>query len=67
MTVHFVTAELDAGPIVMQAAVPVLDGDTAETLADRILEVEHEIYPRAIQRVLDGGWRIDGRRVTFQS
>jgi phosphoribosylglycinamide formyltransferase-1 len=65
VTVHFVTPELDAGPIVMQAPVPVLDGDTAESLADRILGVEHEIYPQAIQRVLDGGWKIDGRRVTF--
>jgi len=50
---------------VMQAPVPVLDGDTAEALAARILTVEHEIYPQAIQRVLDGGWKIDGRRVTF--
>ena len=65
VTVHFVTPELDAGPIVMQAPVPVLDGDTAEALAARILTVEHEIYPQAIQRVLDGGWKIDGRRVTF--
>ncbi|HYN08709.1 MAG TPA: phosphoribosylglycinamide formyltransferase [Vicinamibacterales bacterium] len=65
VTVHFVTPDLDAGPIVMQAAVPVLDGDTAESLADRILTVEHEIYPRAIQRVLDGGWKVDGRRVMF--
>ncbi len=65
VTVHFVTPELDAGPIVMQSAVPVLDDDTAETLADRILKVEHEIYPQAIQRVLDGGWTVAGRRVTF--
>jgi phosphoribosylglycinamide formyltransferase 1 len=65
VTVHFVTPELDAGPIVMQAAVPVLDGDTAGSLADRILTVEHEIYPQAIQRVIDGGWKIDGRRVMF--
>jgi phosphoribosylglycinamide formyltransferase 1 len=65
VTVHFVTADLDAGPIVMQSAVPVLDADTADSLAERILEVEHEIYPQAIQRVLDGGWKVDGRRVTF--
>jgi phosphoribosylglycinamide formyltransferase 1 len=65
VTVHFVTPELDSGPIVMQAAVPILDSDTAESLADRILKVEHEIYPQAIQRVLDGGWTIDGRRVMF--
>ena len=56
-TVHFVTPELDAGPIVMQAAVPVRDDDTAETLSARILEVEHRLYPEAVQRVLDGGWR----------
>jgi phosphoribosylglycinamide formyltransferase-1 len=65
VTVHFVTAELDAGPILLQAAVRVLDGDTAESLAARILTVEHEIYPQAIQRVLDGGWKIDDRRVMF--
>jgi phosphoribosylglycinamide formyltransferase-1 len=61
-TVHFVTGELDGGPIVMQAAVPVLDGDTPETLAARILEQEHRIYPEAVNAVLDGGWTIDGRR-----
>lgn len=64
-TVHFVTAELDAGPIVVQAAVPVEDGDTAETLAARILVEEHRIYPQAIARVLAGGWRIEGRRVVW--
>ncbi len=58
VTVHFVNAELDAGPIVLQAPVPVLADDTAETLAARILEVEHRLYPEAIQRVLDGGWKI---------
>lgn len=61
-TVHFVDAGLDAGPIVLQAAVPVLPDDTADTLAARILEAEHRIYPEAIQRVLDGGWALDGRR-----
>ena len=61
-TVHFVDAGLDAGPIVLQAAVPVLPDDTADTLAARILEAEHRIYPEAIQRVLDGGWTLDGRR-----
>lgn len=66
VTVHFVTPELDAGPIVMQAAVPVLETDTAESLADRTLKIEHEIYPQAIQRVLDGGWTIEGRRVIFR-
>jgi phosphoribosylglycinamide formyltransferase-1 len=62
-TVHFVTGELDAGPIVLQAAVPVLDSDTPETLSQRILVEEHRIYPQAVQVVLDGGWRIDGRRL----
>jgi phosphoribosylglycinamide formyltransferase-1 len=62
-TVHFVTAELDAGPIVLQAAVAGEDGGTAETLSARILVEEHRIYPAAIARVLAGGWRIDGRRV----
>lgn len=64
-TVHFVTPELDAGPIVMQTPVPVHDDDTEDALAARILVAEHRLYPEAIQRVLDGGWRIDGRRVVF--
>jgi phosphoribosylglycinamide formyltransferase 1 len=62
-TVHFVTADLDAGPIVMQAAVPVHDDDTPDTLSARILIEEHRLYPAAIGRVLDGAWRLDGRRV----
>ncbi len=62
-TVHFVDADLDAGPIVMQASVPVRDGDTEETLSSRILAEEHRIYPAAIQFVLDGTWRLEGRRV----
>jgi phosphoribosylglycinamide formyltransferase-1 len=61
-TVHLVTAELDAGPIVLQAAVPVRHDDTEETLAARILVEEHRIYPEAIRIVLDGRWRIEGRR-----
>ena len=61
-TVHFVTAELDGGPIVLQAAVPVLDDDTVDTLSARILVEEHRIYPQAIGDVLDGGWRLEGRR-----
>jgi len=63
VTVHFVSPELDAGPIVMQAAVPVEPDDTEDTLAARILVEEHRLYPRAIQFVLDGGWTIRGRRV----
>lgn len=62
VTVHLVTAGLDDGSIVQQAAVPVLDGDTVETLAARILVEEHRIYPEAIQIVLDGRWTIVGRR-----
>jgi phosphoribosylglycinamide formyltransferase-1 len=64
-TVHFVTGELDRGPIVEQAAVPVAEDDTVETLSARILEVEHRIYPRAVERVLHQSWRIEGRRVVF--
>ena len=52
-TVHIVNKDLDAGPIVLQRSVPVMPGDTAATLAARILEVEHQLYPLAIQRVLD--------------
>ncbi len=62
VTVHFVDAQLDAGPIVMQAAVPVLHTDTVDTLAVRILAEEHRVYPEAIGRVLEGGWEIEGRR-----
>jgi phosphoribosylglycinamide formyltransferase 1 len=61
-TVHLVTAELDGGPIVVQAAVPVLGGDTVDTLSARILVEEHRLYPEAIRRVLTPGWRIEGRR-----
>jgi phosphoribosylglycinamide formyltransferase-1 len=53
-TVHFVNKDLDAGPVVMQARVPVLAGDTADTLAARILELEHRLYPAAIAAVLNG-------------
>ena len=62
-TVHFVTAELDGGPIVVQRAVPVLDGDTDATVAARILVEEHRAYPEAVRLVLSGGWRVEGRRV----
>ena len=62
VTVHLVTAELDGGPIVVQRAVPVIPGDTADSLAARILEEEHRAYPDAVQMILDGGWRVDGRR-----
>jgi len=61
VTVHFVTAELDGGPVVVQRAVPVLDDDTVSSLAERILVEEHRAYPDAIARVLAGG-RVEGRR-----
>jgi len=64
-TVHFVTTDLDAGPIILQESVPVHDADTEDTLSARILEAEHRIYPEAIQRVLDGRWTLQGRRLTF--
>lgn len=54
-TVHFVNKDLDAGPVVLQREVPVVAGDTADTLAARILDVEHRLYPEAIQLVLDRG------------
>ena len=62
-TVHLVTTELDGGPIVTQEPVPVKDEDNADTLAARILEMEHRLYPMAIQFLLGGGWRVEGRRV----
>lgn len=61
-TVHVVTPELDAGPIVCQAVVPVQDTDTPETLTARILVEEHRIYPEAVGIMLDAGWRVEGRR-----
>lgn len=61
-TVHFVDEAVDHGVIVLQKTVPVLDEDTAETLAARILEQEHIAYPEAIARVLSGKYRVDGRR-----
>jgi phosphoribosylglycinamide formyltransferase 1 len=62
-TVHFVDEGLDSGPIIQQAAVPVLDDDTEESLAARILKEEHRIYSEAIALVLSGKYRIEGRRV----
>jgi phosphoribosylglycinamide formyltransferase-1 len=61
-TVHLVTPELDNGPIILQSAVPVQDDDTPDTLSARILIEEHRLYPEAIRIVLDGRWRLDGRR-----
>ena len=63
-TVHFVTADLDGGPIIIQGAVPVLSGDTADSLAARVLRVEHKIFPRALALVATGQARLeDGRAV----
>jgi phosphoribosylglycinamide formyltransferase-1 len=61
-TVHFVNRDLDAGPIVLQRAVPVLGDDTPDSLSARILGVEHQLYPEAIRLVLSGEWQLDGRR-----
>lgn len=61
-TVHLVTGELDGGPIVLQACVPVKDDDTPDTLAARILVEEHRIYPEAVRLMLSGRWSLDGRR-----
>jgi phosphoribosylglycinamide formyltransferase-1 len=62
-TVHFVDENLDAGPIILQAVVPIEDRDTPETLAERILREEHRIYSEAVRIVLEGRYRIEGRRV----
>jgi phosphoribosylglycinamide formyltransferase-1 len=62
-TVHFVTEGVDEGPIILQAAVPILDGDTSDTLAARILVQEHKIYPRAVQLFAEGRLQVDGRCV----
>jgi phosphoribosylglycinamide formyltransferase-1 len=61
-TVHLVTGELDGGPIVLQSAVPVRDDDSVDVLSARILIEEHRIYPEAVRMILDGGWRVEGRR-----
>jgi phosphoribosylglycinamide formyltransferase-1 len=62
-TVHFVTEGVDEGPIIVQAAVPVLDSDTPEALAARILEQEHKIYPQAVQLFAEGRLKVTGRQV----
>jgi phosphoribosylglycinamide formyltransferase 1 len=66
-TVHFVDENLDAGPILMQAVVPIEDRDTPDTLAERILREEHRIYTEAVRIVLEGRWRMEGRRVLVNS
>jgi phosphoribosylglycinamide formyltransferase-1 len=62
-TVHFVDENLDAGPIVLQAVVPVEDNDTEDTLSARILKEEHRIYSEAVRIVLEGKFKLEGRRV----
>jgi len=62
-TVHFVDEGTDTGPIIMQKCVPVLDDDTPETLAARVLEVEHEILPASVALLCEGRLRVEGRRV----
>jgi phosphoribosylglycinamide formyltransferase-1 len=64
-TVHFVSEEMDAGPIIAQGTVPVLPGDDEETLSARILAMEHRLYPLALRLVASGAARLDGSRVTF--
>lgn len=66
-TVHFVDENLDAGPIVLQSVVPVKDEDTEETLSARILQEEHRIYSEAVRIVLEGRFKIEGRRVIHTS
>ncbi len=66
VTVHFVTPELDAGPIVAQVSMPVNDDDTVESLSARMLIEEYRLFPLALQSVIQGGWRIEGRRVVFE-
>ena len=65
-TVHLVDEGLDSGPIVAQEAVPVLSRDTPDTLAARILEAEHRLYPRAVRLLLEGRCRVEGRRVIVE-
>jgi phosphoribosylglycinamide formyltransferase 1 len=66
-TVHFVDENLDAGPIVIQAVVPVEDCDTVETLSERVLAEEHRIYSEAVRILLEGRYRIEGRRVLLKT
>ena len=65
-TVHFVTEGVDEGPIILQAAVPILDDDSPETLATRILVQEHKLYPRAVQLFAEGRLHVEGRRVLIE-
>jgi phosphoribosylglycinamide formyltransferase-1 len=62
-TVHFVRHDVDSGPIIAQASVPVLDGDTAQSLAARVLDAEHKIYPRALALLASGAIKVEGEKV----
>ena len=66
-TVHFVRADMDDGPIILQAAVPVLEGDDADSLAARVLAAEHRCYPAALRLIAEGRARVEGRRVTVDT
>lgn len=66
VTVHFVDEGCDTGPIILQKKVPVLEGDTEETLSDRILEQEHKAYPEAVKLIASGKIRIEGRKVVYE-
>jgi phosphoribosylglycinamide formyltransferase-1 len=65
-TVHFVDENLDAGPIILQAVVPIADNDTESSLSEKILREEHRIYSEAVKLILEGNFKIAGRRVLFQ-
>jgi phosphoribosylglycinamide formyltransferase-1 len=64
-TVHFVDEGVDSGPVILQKVVPVLDNDTEETLSERILQQEHELYPEAVRLIAEGRIRIKGRAVSM--
>jgi phosphoribosylglycinamide formyltransferase-1 len=64
-TVHYIVPELDSGPIVAQASVPVLPGDTTATLSARVLEVEHKLYPEALRLVAQGGVKLENGKAVF--
>jgi phosphoribosylglycinamide formyltransferase-1 len=66
-TVHFVTEGVDEGPIILQAAVPILNDDNPDALAARILEQEHKLYPRAVQLFAEGRLRVEERRVFIEA
>ena len=63
---HFVDENLDSGPIILQAIVPVHDADSPDTLSARILEQEHRIYSAALRIIVEGSYRIEGRRVVLR-